>query len=144
MGSRRAGVCAFGVVLGSVLMSGAPPLSAQEPSTAAADATRAPAAKKPADPARRVPDFFGKIGLTSQQKEEIYKIRGKRQAQVEALQKQITQLQAETIAECESVLNDSQKQLLNLRRDAAARAKKAKAAATESPVASKAAEKSSN
>ena len=96
-----------------------------------------PAEKKAADPSRRVPPLFGQIGLTPEQKEEIYKIRAKHQAQIESLQKQIAQLQAEMLAECEAVLTDSQKQLLALRREAAARARKAKAARPRPPPPSK-------
>ena len=143
MGPRKR-VCfwAVGVVLASVVGL---PLAAQEPSgVRPADPTKAPASKKVADASRRVPPFFGQIGLTPEQKEEIYKVRGKRQSQIESLHKQIAQLQSETLAECESLLSDSQKSLLTLRRDASARSKKSKAAATESPVASKVTEKPAN
>ncbi|MCA1687001.1 MAG: hypothetical protein LC745_13735 [Planctomycetia bacterium] len=136
---------AFGFVLASAVGLAALPLAAQEPTgSKPADGTKAPVTKKAVDPSRRVPPHFGQIGLTPEQKEEIYKIRARHQAQIDSLQKQVARAQAEMLAECESHLTESQKQLLTHRRDAAARAKQAKAATTETPVASKAADKSSN
>lgn len=139
---RRAALRAFGLILAS---AAALPLAAQEPSKGTTPDTRKPAAeKKVVDSSRRVPAQFGQIGLSPEQKEAIYKIRGKRQAEIEALHKQIAQLQSEAMAECESVLSDTQKQLLALRRDAAARAKAAKSATAESTASSTKSEKPTN
>src|SRR4051812_17948820 len=123
MGARsRTVLRAFGFVLASVI---ALPLAAQEPSKGkSTDPQKPPIEKKVFDASRRVPSHFGQIGLTPEQKEEIYKIRGKHQSQIESLQKQIAQLQGEMMTECESILSESQKQLLSLRRDASARARK--------------------
>lgn len=128
----------FGFTLAALVALGALPLAAQEPSGGKpADAPTTPALKKVVDPSRRVPPLFGQVGLTPEQKEEIYKIRAKHQAQIESLQKQIAQTQAELLTECEAVLSDSQKQLLALRREAAARSRASKRAATVTPVSSK-------
>src|SRR5262249_31481991 len=90
-------------------------LNAQEPKTKAAAKAAAPAAKKKNDPSRSVPDYFGQIGLTDEQRERIYKVRGKHQARIDELEKQIDEIQAQMLKECEGVLTDTQKQLLEQR-----------------------------
>ena len=142
---RRTGPWAFGLALASAVVLGAPLLAAEEPAGGKpADSAPLPALKKTVDPSRRVPAFFGQVGLTAEQKEEIYKIRARRQAQIEALHKQLSQVNAEVLTECETVLNHSQKQLLALRRDAAAQAKAAKAASVVTPVSSRSEPKPGN
>lgn len=64
------------------------------------------------DPARRVPRHFGKVGLTSDQKERIYRIQAKHHEKIAELQKQLDQLRAEMNSECEAVLTPEQKKLL--------------------------------
>lgn len=89
---------------------------AQDPSPKAKAESTAPQAKKKADPSRRVPAYFGQIGLKPDQRESIYKIRGTHQAKIEALRAQIEEAEAKSLAECEAVLTDTQKKLLeNLR-----------------------------
>lgn len=136
----RARAGAFACALASMI---APALAAQEPA-AGRPADPAPVAKKAADNSRRVPPFFGQIGLTPEQKEAIYKIRASRQARIEALHQEMVKLNAEVVTECESVLNDTQKKLLSQRREAAARAKAAKGATAVAPVATKPADKPGN
>ncbi len=80
---------------------------------------------------RRVPRYFGQIGLTPEQRESIYKIQGKHEAKINALEKQIADARAEMLKECESVLTDTQKQLLEQRRKAAGAKGKAAADAPE-------------
>jgi hypothetical protein len=143
----RARVRALALGFAAVVGLGSIPLVAQEPSPGKpADAATAPAATKTSDPTRRVPSFFGQIGLTPEQKEEIYKIRARHQARITDLQKQVAKAQAELLAECESVLNDTQKKLLSYRREAAAKARKAAAAKApaEAPAPAKTAEKNAN
>jgi hypothetical protein len=95
-------------------------LPAQDPGKVASPPKAdAPAAKRSYDPSRRVPDFFGQIGLTPEQREAIYKVRAKHQAKIGELEKQMAELQAQSLAECEGVLTDTQKQLLAQRRKAA-------------------------
>ena len=113
----RFGVLAAGAV--AVMMAGTFPLGAQEakPSPKAESAGR-PAAKRSSDASRRVPPFFGQLGLTPEQREEIYTIRRKHQDKIDALTKQLADIQAEMLTECESVLDDTQKQMLETRRNA--------------------------
>jgi Spy/CpxP family protein refolding chaperone len=98
-------------------------LWAQEPDAAAKPGVpqEAPEKTKGAfDPARRVPAYFGQIGLTPQQRDSIYQLQGKELKKVQDLQKQITTIRAEMMKQCEAVLTDTQKQLLEQRRKAAA------------------------
>jgi hypothetical protein len=104
------------VLSGAVVLMGALSLVAQEPPAKNADA---PKAKRTNNPAHRVPDYFGEIGLTPEQKESVYKIREKHQAKIADLQKQLVAARKDELAECETVLNDTQKQLLADRRRAA-------------------------
>lgn len=125
---KRAG----GLVLGlaAVALMGSLPLAAQEP---AASKATAPAAKKK-DPSRRVPPYFGQIGLTTEQRANIYGIQAKRMEKIEALEKQIAAEKAEMLASCEGVLNETQQKLLEtLRKAAAEPASKAIGATTPKP-----------
>ena len=92
------------------------PIAAQEP----AAAKPADPAKKKHDAARRVPAYFGQIGLTTEQRANIYGIQGKRMEKIEALERQIAVEKADMLVECEATLTETQKKLLdNLRRAAA-------------------------
>ena len=82
--------------------------------------------------ARRVPTYFSKVGLTPEQREEIYAVRAKHAEKIEALQKQIDEMKAKEMAECEAVLVESQKKLLAEFR-AAGKAAKSKAKDPEKP-----------
>lgn len=95
-----------GMVMGLSLVGalGILPSLAQEPK----DKADASAAKS----ARRVPPYFSKVGLTPEQKEKVYTIRGKHQARIEELKRQIDEAQAKEMEECEAVLLDSQKKML--------------------------------
>ena len=78
-----------------------------------------PAAKKKHDAARRVPPYFGQIGLTAEQRASIYGIQTKRYEKIDALEQQIATEKAEMLAQCEGALTETQKKLLeNLRRAA--------------------------
>ena len=65
---------------------------------------------------RRVPPYFGQIGLTPDQRERVYEIRGVYQATIADLKRQIEESQAAELAECEDVLTDAQRKLLENRR----------------------------
>jgi hypothetical protein len=133
--SRRA---AFSFSFAAVLWLGSLPLVAQEPKASAPGASeKAPVATRVFDPARRVPSFFGQIGLTTEQREAIYTIQGKRQQEINDLQKQIAKIRADMLAECETQLTDTQKQLLESRRRTAAERKKARVQTVSNPVAEK-------
>jgi hypothetical protein len=127
----------------ALMALGAWPLGAQEPKKADTKPAAAPVspARKAVDQARRVPDFFGQIGLTVDQRDEIYKIRSKHLQRIGDLEKQVAQIRAEMLGECEKLLNDTQKQLLESRRRSAAEKKKARTPASEAPASTKPADK---
>src|SRR5450755_1937071 len=58
-------------------------------------------AKKKYDPSRRVPDYFGQIGLTIEQRESIYKIRKVHHEKLDVLKKQIVEEDADAMKKCE-------------------------------------------
>lgn len=122
---------AAGVGCASVLVLGVLPLAwgqgpAEKPAEKPAAKAGGPAAKRPADPARRVPDLFGQLGLTPEQRESIYKIRAKHLVQIDELRKQLAEANKKMLEDCETVLNDSQKQLLEQRRKIAVETAKAR------------------
>lgn len=103
------------------ILSGGLPLVAQESGKAVAETK-----KKVVDPSRRVPNYFGQLGLTEDQRESIYKIQAKHQPQIDALENQLEELRAQALKDCEAVLTADQKRMLGERRASAAgsRAKK--------------------
>jgi hypothetical protein len=102
------------------ILSGGLPLAAQEPGKTQVDTQAKKTARRTMDPTRRVPNYFGQLGLSEVQRESIYKIQSKHQPSIEALQKQLEDLRAEMLKECESVLTDVQKKMLSDRRASAA------------------------
>jgi hypothetical protein len=127
---NRTSALAFGLVFAAVVASGTIALPAQEPAPGnSTGPVKSPATKRVVDPSRRVPSFFGQIGLTAEQKEAIYKVRGKHQQKIDDLEKQVATIQAEMLAECTSLLTEPQKKMLDYRREASVKAKQAKAAA---------------
>ncbi len=87
------------------MLCGSLPLIAQEPKTSPAETkTKAKADRPAGDPARRVPRFFAQLGLSAEQREEIYKIQGKHIPKIESLVKQTEELRAQMLEECEGVL----------------------------------------
>ncbi len=104
---------AVAVSLLSVLLIGPWSTRAQDPAT---KPSSPPAQKKQT---RRVPDYFGQIGLTPEQKNSIYAVVDRRREKIEALEKQIAAERAEMLTECEAVLNETQKKLLDNLRKAA-------------------------
>jgi hypothetical protein len=108
---------ALALSLFTVVLMGWLPSAAQEPSTKPAVP---PAQKKQS---HRVPDYFGKIALTNEQRATIYGIQDKRNEKIDALEKQIAAERAAMLAECEAVLNETQKKLLDNLRKAAAEPK---------------------
>jgi len=129
----RGGVA--GVGLAAVLAFSTLASWAQEPDPAAKSAVPGSrGVRKGVDPSRRVPYYFGQLALTPEQRESIYKIVGKHQQKIDVLQKQVGDLRAQMITECEAVLTDTQKQLLEARRKATPRgARTAGSPAPEDP-----------
>ena len=85
----------------------------------------------PPDPTHRVPAGFSKLGLTDQQKDEIYAIQGKYYPQIQGLEKQVDALRVKREGEIEKVLTPKQRQLLDQQKKAAADARKAAKKAAE-------------
>lgn len=106
-----------------MIVSGSLPLIAQEAGGTQVPAKAKRTGKRAADPSRRVPDYFGQLGLSEAQRESIYKIRAKHQPKITALEKQLEELRAQMVKDCESVLTDAQKKLLKERREGAAEAR---------------------
>jgi Spy/CpxP family protein refolding chaperone len=74
------------------------------------------AAKKKFDPSRRVPSYFGQLSLSPDQRESIYKIRKSYVEKIDTLRKEIDKLENQMMSECEGVLTETQKKLLEDRR----------------------------
>jgi hypothetical protein len=111
-------VLATGLGMVLLLGSGTIPLAAQETGAAKkAGKVDAPAASK-ATGTRRLPNYFGQIGLSSDQRESVYTILAKHQDKIDGLEKQLADARAELMRACEGVLTDPQKQLLSDRRKA--------------------------
>lgn len=62
---------------------------------------------------RRVPRYFGQVGLTDEQKEKIYDLRAQHAVKIGELKKQLDDQIAKEMADCEAVLLESQKKVLN-------------------------------
>lgn len=60
----------------------------------------------------RLPPQYGKLGLTDPQKTKIYAVQGKYEDQLDALEKQISDLKAKRDHEVETVLTDDQRKIL--------------------------------
>jgi len=118
------------MTIGAVVLLGRLPLVAQEPpATKPVD----PVAKKKSDPARRVPPYFGQIGLTTEQRASIYSVQGKHQEKIHALERQIAEERAAMLGECEATLTETQRKLLDNLRKAAAEPTTKPAEAPKSP-----------
>ena len=122
---------------------------AKKSKAAAADATAKSDAGTSDDskPKGRLPNNWGKLGLTATQKEKVYSIEGSYSAKIEELRKMIGDLESKRDTEMHGVLTaDQQKQLDSLTVDTtkAKAAKKASAADAKSGKASDAKGDSSN
>ena len=77
--------------------------------------TKGAAAEKKTDekkPTNRLPSNYGKLGLTDAQKDKVYAIQDKYDAQLDALEEQIKSLKAKRSSEAEAVLSVEQKKIL--------------------------------
>lgn len=68
-------------------------------------ATRDPAPKMRG----QLPQNWGKLGLSDEQKQKIYEVQNKNRAKIEALERQIAELKDHTKKEMEAVLTSAQK-----------------------------------
>lgn len=123
---RRFAMVAVGAAT-LLMLSGGLHLVAQEPGALKVRL------KKAFDPTRRVPMYFGQLGLTDEQRESIYAIQAKQIPKIEALEKQIEDLRAEMLKDCEAILTPAQKQLLDQRRYGVAESRSKKAAPSAKP-----------
>ena len=121
--SRFAAVCVTTTLVAGL---GGLSLTAQEP---------AKVEKKVSSLARRIPSGFSKLGVTAEQKEKIYAVRGRHQEKIATLEQEIEAIKAKEIEECEAVLTDAQRKLLATLRD------ESKAKGKAAPVTKKTAEK---
>lgn len=62
-------------------------------------------------PTGRLPPGFGKLGLSEEQKQKIYKIQAEYEAKIQALRAQLKKLEEEERAQIFSVLTPQQKEL---------------------------------
>ena len=71
---------------------------------------------KGAEPAKKVtnrlPSNYGKLGLTDAQRDKVYAIQEKYDAQLDALEEQLKALRAKRASEVEAVLSVEQKKIL--------------------------------
>jgi Spy/CpxP family protein refolding chaperone len=119
----------------TMILSSALPLGAQEPrSGSQTDSKTTKTNKRAFDPARRVPRYFGQLGLTGDQRESIYKLQGKHMPKIEALEKQIEEIRGEMMKECETVLTPAQRQMLDQHRTAGAESRSRKSAPAKSQL----------
>jgi hypothetical protein len=128
---RRSLAVAVSAAALTILFSGLP-LGAQEPKAPKIDArSKAKVGKKTSDPTRRVPAYYGQLGLSDSQRESIFKIQDKHAPRIDALEKQIEAIRGQMNTEFEAVLTSAQKKMLDQRRAAAAEARAKKSAATK-------------
>lgn len=59
-----------------------------------------------------LPANWGKLGLSDEQKQKVYKVQGEYNDKIATLEKQVKELKATEKAEMEKVLTDAQKALL--------------------------------
>ncbi len=112
------GLVALLIVTGSMLSAQTEP--AAESKSAAAD-EQAPERAKPRG---RLPNHFGKLGVSEEQRTRIYELQAQYGEQIEALLMQIEELRSQRDAEVEQQLTDSQRsRLQELRTEAAERRK---------------------
>ncbi len=117
-----------------MILSGSLPLIAQETGNAQVQTKAKKAGKRAVDPTRRVPDYFGQLGLSDTQRESIYKIRAKHQPKIDALEKQLEELRGQMVKECETLLTDAQKKLLEERRAGAAESRARRGGGAAAPA----------
>lgn len=70
----------------------------------------------------RLPDHYGKLGISQEQRTQIYEIQADYRAKMTALQEQIAKLEMQEVQDVEEVLTDEQlEELREHQREAAAR-----------------------
>lgn len=126
--SRWATLCAAMWVLASIAwcrVQGEPPKSEAAPG-AAAKAKAEPKARK--KPRGRLPRYYGNV-VTRKQREEIYAIQKRYQAQIDELRKQLSELVRKRDEEVAGVLTAEQRAEVEKLREAAAKRRRARRSA---------------
>jgi colicin import membrane protein len=125
-------------VLVALAVVSAPQLFSQEKAKPAAE----PAKKEAKGPARRLPNNFGKLGLSDEQKEKVYAVQAKYAGEIAQLQKQLADARAKIKTESEALLTADQKAKLaeilaeaKKKADEEKKAEEAKKAAAAKPAA---------
>jgi Spy/CpxP family protein refolding chaperone len=77
------------------------------------DAEKATPAKVASKPRGRLPQYYGQIGLSDKQRQQIYDVQANYKKQIDELQKQIDALKAKEDAEVVAVLTPEQKKNLD-------------------------------
>ncbi|MCH7686793.1 MAG: hypothetical protein IH899_08950 [Planctomycetes bacterium] len=75
---------------------------------------------------RRVPNYYGQIGLAKKQREKIYEIQEEYFNEISALEEKIEELKQKRDTEVYGVLSDQQKKRLDQLREAAAKKRKSR------------------
>lgn len=91
----------------------APATIAQEKEGVKKDVAKKGATKKASAFRRRLPNYFGQVGLSKEQKDGIYKIQETYHNQIAALQKQIADLEEKRDSESRGVLTEEQQKKLD-------------------------------
>ncbi|MFM7127761.1 MAG: hypothetical protein ACKO0V_00205 [bacterium] len=108
----------------SATKSAAAPTTTKSAGASGVDSTRkaADTSKNAAD-YRRVPQYFGQVDLSDEQREKIYSVRERYAVQQAKLEEELASLQDKVMRECEAVLTAEQRnELTRLRGEAKAKA----------------------
>ena len=89
-------------------------------------AKSSPTSKKKKTFRRRVPNYYGQIGLAKKQRERIYTIQKGYFDEINALEEKIEALEQQRDTEVYGVLSDAQKKILGRLREAAAKKRKSR------------------
>ena len=105
----RAGIL---VALAGLMLAGSTPNRLMVNLAQAQEETDTTEKKTRKKPRGRVPNHYGKLGLSPKQKETIYGIQAKYQKQIEVLEQQLAELEQQEDEEVSEVLTDDQKERL--------------------------------
>lgn len=127
---KSAAVVAGASLMAFILSALVPTIAAQEPAGKSKTAKKVESKKSksaPPDAAHRVPRYFGGLGLSDDQKDQIYEIEGRILPEIQELEKKADALRDRLMVECENVLTAPQRKALNEARKTAADRRKATA-----------------
>jgi hypothetical protein len=113
--------CSAGVFLAAMLVvsigqsddkekSGGKPAAKVSKESAAKSADKGTAGAK--EGKRRLPRYYGRLGLSEAQREKIYDVQSKYESDIDKVEKQLADLKSRQEADCRKVLNADQKKQL--------------------------------